>query len=297
VSKNPARALVELGFNEVEASAYCELLKDGPATAYRLATAIHRAPSNIYQTLESLCRKGAIVADTAEPRTFRAVTARELLKSLEQGFRRRTQGALESLRTMESDAPDDRLYNLRTVEQVFDRARRMLEEARDVVLFDLFPDPFRRLVNSLQASTTKGTTVAGISYGAPPRVKGIEVYAHPWEAIARAWPGQQATIVADAKATLVALLSRDGESVRHAMWTDSVYLSCLHHAGLACEIQASVKGREPQDPIVRLGLLTQSPPGLRVLTGESARANQRSKRRRSGDRQQSPRRLPKMAEP
>jgi len=275
--KNPTQALMELGFTEMEARAYCELLKEGSATAYRLATAIDRAPSNIYQTLESLSRKGAVVRDMAEPRTFRAVPAAELLGLLERGFRRRKQGALETLHAMGSGAPDDRLYNLRTVEQVFDRARQMMENAKEVLLFDLFPEPLRRLCQSLEEAASRGVIVAGISYGDFPKAKGVQHYAQPWDLVSRAWPGQQITIIADAKQLLVALLSENGENARHAMWTDSAYLSCLLHGGLACEMQASVKTRKRLDPIVKLGLLTQPPPGLRALARERLALAQESK--------------------
>jgi len=66
----------------MEAKAYCELLISGPLTSYRLASAIDRAPSNIYQTLDGLARKGAVLTDDADPKTFRAVPATELLASL-----------------------------------------------------------------------------------------------------------------------------------------------------------------------------------------------------------------------
>jgi hypothetical protein len=83
--------------------------------------------------------------------------------------------------------------------------------------------------------------------------------------VAKAWPGQQLTLVADAKESLLALLSRDGKSVRHAFWTDSVYLSCLLHSGLACEIQVASETFQAPELVRKLGLLTKAPPGLRIL--------------------------------
>jgi len=264
---NAIEALVALGFTEIEARAYCELLQRGPSTSYQLASAIQRAPSNIYSTLEGLRRKGAILGDESEPRSFRALPVTTLLASLESGFKRHKQAALESLRTVGSKFRDDRLYNLKGVEQVFERGRAMLGDAREIVLFDLFPEPFRSLQTLLKKRAAKGTTVAGICYGELPSVPGLRIYAHPWREIARAWPGQQLTLIVDAKESLLALLARDGKSVRHAFWTDSVYLSCLLHSGLACEIQIASETYEAPELIRKFGLLAKAPPGLRSLAG------------------------------
>ena len=274
MSTNARQDLVALGFTEIEARAYCELLKRGPATGYKLAGAIHRAPSNIYQTLESLRRKGAILADDTEPRTFRAVPATDLLRSIERSFRRRKQGALGNLRDIGSEARDDRFYSLRTVEQVYERASTMLAAAEEIVLFDLFPGPLSALQPALEQAARAGTTVGGISYGDVPKVDRVQIWNHPWQLVAGTWPGQQITLVVDAQQCLLALLSHNGEDVRHALWTDSFYLSCLHHGGLACEIQVAARKREPTDPIVKLGLLTKPPIGLRKLARGAARTSE-----------------------
>jgi len=261
--------LVGLGFTEVEAKAYCELLRTGPLTGYRLASAIDKAPSNIYQTLDSLSRKGAVLADNTEPKTFRAVPATELLSSLERGFKRRKQGALQSLRAIPHSAPLDRFYSLRTVEQTYERARMMLGKAKEIVLFDLFPQPLRVLNVALQKAASRGVVIGGIGYGPQLSQSFLQMWNHPWDLVANTWPGLQVTVVVDARECLIALLSKDGEEVKHSMWTDSVYLSCLQHSGLACEIQVAAKKREVSDPIVTMGLITTPPIGLRILAREA----------------------------
>jgi len=272
--------LMALGLTEVEARAYCELLRNGPATAYKLAGAIDRSPSNIYQILDSLCRKGAILGNDAEPRIFRAVPVAELLALLERGFQSHKEGAIASLSAIDSYAPDDRIYNLKTVEQVYERARSMIAAATEIVLFDLSAEPLRLLQMYLDQNAGRGIKVAGVAYGDVPKLRRVHAYAHPWQLVAKTWPGQQLTIVADARECLMALLAHGGETIRHAMWTDSVYFSCLQHSGLACEIQVAANKHGPNDPIVKLGLLTMPPPGLRTFTqqqGELPKAAKRSR--------------------
>ena len=184
---------------------------------------------------------------------------------------------MESLRALDSYVPDDRIYNLKTVEQVYERARSMIAAATEVVLFDLFPEPLRLLQMSLEQNALRGIKVAGIGCGDIPKLRKVHIYTHPWNLVAETWPGQQITIVADSRECLMAMVANDGESIRHAMWTDSVYFSCLQHSGLASEIEVAFKKRERGGPIAKLGLFTTPPPGLRTLT--------RQRRQHSADAQ------------
>ena len=57
--------------------------------------------------------------------------------------------AVQSLEGLHEPQPDDRLYQLSSVDQVFERATAMIDGAKEIVLFDLFPEPFRRLEGAL----------------------------------------------------------------------------------------------------------------------------------------------------
>src|SRR5579864_3276372 len=206
MTQNAIKTLLALGFTDGEARAYCELLRSGPASAYRLAGAIERAPSNLYQTLESLRRKGAVVADESEPRVFRAVGVVELVGALERTFVRHKREALANLRGLQAHESDDRFYQLKSLEHVLERARAMLRSAREIVLFDLFPKPFGLLRMPLEEAALRGVRVAGISYGDLPRIPRLQIVTHPWSLVSGIWPGQQVSLVTDARQSLVALL-------------------------------------------------------------------------------------------
>ena len=77
------------------------------------------------------------------------------------------------------------------------------------------------------------------------------------------WPGSQLTLIVDAREFLVALLSDDATQLHHGLWTDSLYLSCLQHSGLACEIRLSALALRNEDPLAKLSLLPSMPEGLR----------------------------------
>ena len=263
----PEQALTALGFTDMEAAVYCELVRGGPATGYRLGQAIGKAAANTYQALASLTQKGAVLVDDRDAKTYRATPPAELLAALERGFVDRRARAMSALETLKPAAPDDRLYQLSTPAQVFERVSAMIQRAQEIILFDLFPGPLERLGPLLAKAHARKVVVAGLAYGDTPALPFPIISASSAAVVAERWPGQQISVVADAREHLTALLAPDGQSVRHAVWSDSAYLACLKHSGLAAEIRVSRVAPSYQDPLNGVALLRAFPPGLRTLMG------------------------------
>ncbi len=259
--------LASLGFTDTEAALYCELLRGAASTGYRLAQAIGKAPANVYQALANLAQRGAVMVDDGETKTYRATPPAELLNSLQRSFdatRRKAQAALDSLYAR---AGDDRIYQLKAPAQVYERAESMIAGAREVLLFDLFQEPLAKLAPHLKKAHERGVTVAGLVYDKPPQLPFPVATMRSHSFVPDRWPGLQLSLVADASEHLLALLSPDGLAAPHAVWSDSAYLACLQHSGLAAEIRLSAINRDDSDPFGSLSLLRAYPPGLRGLIG------------------------------
>jgi len=269
------KALMALGFTEIEARLYCELLASAPATGYRLAQAVGKAPANVYQALSSLEQKGAIVVDEGAAKSFRAVEPDELLSSIAAGFSEHQQAAKAALKRLHVPAPADKIFQLRKASQVLTRARRMLAKAREIILFDLFPEPLQALRPDLARAAARGVKVAGIVYSPEATDEFLCLPAHGQPRMPENWPGSQLTLVTDAREFLVALLSDDLTEVRHGFWSDCVYLACLQHSGLSCEVRLSALSLQKQDPLAKLALLSSMPSGLRELLRSSTRTPNR----------------------
>lgn len=266
------KALEELGFTELEARVYCELLASAPATGYRLAQAVGKAPANVYQALSSLEQKRAIVVDDGATKSFRAVAPDELLADIGARFARQQHAAKAALARLQVPPPTDKIFQLRQASQVIARAQRMLAKAREIVLFDLFPEPLRTLTPDLTRAAARGVQVAGIIYSADAPEEFLCLPSQGQPRTPSNWPGSQLTLVIDAREFLVALLSSDLSEVRHGFWSDSVYLACLQHSGLGCEVRLSALCLKNRDPLAKLSLLPSEPAGLRELLRTSSRA-------------------------
>src|SRR5262249_31837414 len=151
-TEESVQALVALGFTGLEAEVYAYLLAEAPATGYRVAQSLGRPVANVYKAIEALESRGAIIVDQGETRQSRAVPADELLKRLEREFQSRQAIAKDALAGLKPAPEDERIYQLRTREQVFERCRSMLDRSKALIVADLFPDPLEVLRPGIEAA-------------------------------------------------------------------------------------------------------------------------------------------------
>ncbi len=238
--------LVDLGFTELEASVYLCLLQESPLTGYAVAKAIGKPTANTYRAMETLAHKGAVMFDDGERRLCRALGPSEVLGRLERDFAARKRRAQRAVSRLPRHRDDQRIYQLRTSSQVFDRARQMLGAARRIVMVDAFPAPLERLAEALVETAERGVLVCVHAYREA-HMPAVEVRTSEIQHYAlEAWPGAHLSVAADAEQHLYALLSHDLESVTQAVWSGSLYLSCMAHNHLAVEFEfAEYRQRHP----------------------------------------------------
>lgn len=228
--------LVELGLTALEAESYAFLLRESPATGYRVAQALGKPVANTYKALESLGRKGAILVDEAESRLCRAVPADEWLSQLERQFHQRKQRASEALAGLGALPHDDRLYQLHTPSQVVERARAMLQRCRHTAVLDVFPTLLDVLGDDLEQCASRGVEVVVKTYEGV-RLRGVRVVVRPrGHEITEAVPGEVISLNVDGAEHLLAVMSSETETVHQAIWTGSAIVSYLLFNGLINEV-------------------------------------------------------------
>jgi HTH-type transcriptional regulator, sugar sensing transcriptional regulator len=80
------KPLLALGFSDLEADVYVFLLENPASTGYRVAQGLGKLPPNVYQAIDPLVTKGAVITETGASRTCRAVPPEEMLASLRARF-------------------------------------------------------------------------------------------------------------------------------------------------------------------------------------------------------------------
>src|SRR5262249_47796086 len=148
----------------------------------------------------------------------------------------RRQEAASALATLRAAPEDDRVYQLQSVEQVFERCRRMLEGCEHVAILDVFPKPLEELRDAIEAATRRGVRIHIKAYE-PAEIRGVDVGVQPQgRTTLRRWPGQWLNIVTDGREHMLAFLTADARGLHQAMWSGSAYLSWVYHSAVGAEM-------------------------------------------------------------
>lgn len=262
-------ALMKLGFTETEARTYCELLRQPGATGYAVAKALQKSQANIYSALSALEAKGAVLFDKGAVKAYRAVPPDELFSRLRRDLGNAFELAEGALADLAGPEKTDRIYQLANSEQVYERAAIMCGRASDSISFALFPGPFQRLRLALAEATGRAVGVAGVTFDPADSVAGALCVPSIKLGRTARWPGDQLTLVVDAREAMVALFDSRSNKVIHAVYTDSVYLSCLLHAATVDAIILNQLNPEALRTSFNKKLFGKVPAGFLDLLGEA----------------------------
>lgn len=208
-----------LGLSDLEAEVYVFLLQHSPATGYKIAKGIGRSFPSTYKALSSLHTKGAILVDDGASRLSRAVPPREFLDQLENRFRQARRRATAAVEQLPEACHDTRIYQLASVDQVYERSRRMLAECEERALVELFPEPLAVLRDAIESAAGRGLDITVRVYQAE-TVTGVRMVQSPYGVEnLRIFKSDWLALLIDGRQFLLANLLKAGKGVFNAIWS------------------------------------------------------------------------------
>jgi predicted transcriptional regulator len=264
------KTLVVLGLTRLEAEVYTYLLRHSPATGYGVAKGLGRFKTNVYEALNTLESKGAILVDDGTSRLCRAVPPEEFMSQLERRFHVSRERALSLAEQVDSEEEDERIYRLSALDQVYERCFKMLDASEEVVLIEIDPGPLEMLREGVEKAAERGVRITARIYD-PDELKGVKLILSPYldYSARRAAHAQWLSLCVDGKQYLAALLEPSSKKVHQAFWSANPILSrqyfslmnsdflhyafrsCIESAGSLEELRAEYKKLEEQFPIDR----------------------------------------------
>lgn len=232
MSSAEVQVLIQLGFTELEASAYAFLLSESPASGYRVAQALGKPFAGVYKALEGLEAKGAVMlSDDDGTRLARAVPPEELIGQLEAGFQRECATARRLLKERTPAERDDRVYRLERADQLLERARRAINGARGLIIGTICPGPLASLSDCLSAAAARGVKV-GLKTFAAAEAPGVALFMdlRGLDAV-RGAPGEWMSLSIDGRECVEALFAHETGELRFGYWTENPLLAWFQYSG------------------------------------------------------------------
>jgi len=224
--KRRIELLQELGFTALEADAYLALLSEPGSTGYRIAQIIGKPVPNTYKTLDNLENRGTIVSDhSGKSRLYSAVPIEEFIDSMVRNLEISRKHLKRELSDLQVPPPEEGIYRLQNVQQVYSKAENMIASAETSLLIDIDPIPLKQLQPAIDAAVARGLEplVHVHSDSMDKEIDGCEVI----NSCKLDWPGEWLVVHADGREYLIAVITPDEHRVLQAVWSRNAFIAPL----------------------------------------------------------------------
>jgi len=220
------RLLENLGFSSPEANAYLALMGEPGSTGYRIAQITGKPVPNTYKTLDNLEKRGAIISDhSGKSRLFSAVPIEEFIDSMVRDLEISRSQLKKELADLQVPPPEEGIYRLQNVQQVYSKAENMIASAETSLLIDIDPIPLKQLQPSIDAAFARGLKplLHVHSDSMDKQIDGCEVV----NSCKLDWPGEWLVVHADGREYLIAVITPDEHRVLQAVWSRNAFIAPL----------------------------------------------------------------------
>jgi len=205
-------------------------------TGYKIAQKLGKPAANTYKALELLQKKGLVVSDvSSKVKRYSSLPISEYLDQRENELIDKRKKLVDALRSISTNPLEEGLYRLQNTESMYERAKQMILQAKDVVAVDICPTPLDKLQGTLEnAAKTKAPVLAKVYSAIIPKgcdVVRAEFIGSPLES----WPFEWLQLIIDGKEHLTALIGNQGSHLFQAIWCKNAFLSMVAYNGLLSE--------------------------------------------------------------
>ena len=215
--------LQPLGFSQYEARAYCALLQRSPANGHEVAKTAGIPTSKVYETLERLLQKGAVLVQRSDPTLWAPVPYRDLTATLRDRMETNLTAVEQGLAQLGHEQDTKLTWSLSGHGHVVDSMRRAIDRTRERLSAAIPSGDLEELTPALRAAAERGVAIDLVAGDGPtldlPEGERVHVRRRPDGGQGN---GRLAVVLGDGEETVLADL---GQARPEGMWT--------HHPAVA----------------------------------------------------------------
>lgn len=214
--------LHQLGFSEYEAKAYITLLKYNPVTGYELSKNSGVPRSMIYQTLQRLIDKGAVLSIMGQPIKYIPTDSQELLDRFRTNYNALVENLGEELSQVSNVVDYSYFWNLKGYAAIIEKTKNVIADTKDSLYISAYDEELSYLKTQLLDVHNRGCKTEILCRGEidlpipniylnPDRSKDEDKNLGRW-----------LTVISDLKVVLIAEGLQDQDCI--AVWTQNTSL-------------------------------------------------------------------------
>jgi len=205
--KSIAEELTELGFTEYESRIYVLLVVHEGLTVYETSKRSGIPRPNVYNAVERLVARGALVPIGHKPARYAAVGPQDFLSGIAEATSRRCAAITERLKKLEPESSDNFAYAV-FGEQVRRKLAEIIGGARKTLLLKATDELLEDNVQALEQADARGVATTIVIFGSPParleRLKSVRIYLHESNGVRLAIADRVFTVVRDGEEAFMA---------------------------------------------------------------------------------------------
>ncbi|MES2183405.1 MAG: helix-turn-helix domain-containing protein [Pseudomonadota bacterium] len=204
-----ARDLQEVGFTDYEARVYIALLHASPATAYEISKLNALPRPNVYSSLESLEKKGAVQRVSSDPVRVVPIDPKVLLERISRTMSDRCSSLKERLEQLKGVEETNYVWNLSSLSEAQHKIGEIIAGARRHVWIKAHHAALDVHVDALRAAADRGVSVLLIMFGEANEIDSFRslhkaiVYAHEGDGTVVGLARHLVTLTVDFEETLI----------------------------------------------------------------------------------------------
>jgi HTH-type transcriptional regulator, sugar sensing transcriptional regulator len=148
-----------LGFSQYEARAYCALLQRAPANGHEVAKTAGIPTSKVYETLERLLQKGAVLVQRSDPTLWAPVPYRDLTATLRERMESNLTAVEQGLAQLGHEQDTKLTWSLSGHGHVVDSMRRAIDRTRQRLAAAIPSGELDELTPALRAAAERGVAI------------------------------------------------------------------------------------------------------------------------------------------
>ena len=200
---NSFEFLEKLGFSSNEAKVYGTLIKHKVLNGYEIAKLSGVARSLVYEVINRLIAKGAVIRIDGEPNFYKPIEYQDLIRSIKEENEKNIACAERELQQLATENADvDYVMNIVGEEKYVAKAKELIDSAQAEISLSIWRESFEVLRSNIENAISRGVKVHIFTFESI-SVAGATVYSYNINDVSTLFPYRRTTIIIDGGECLV----------------------------------------------------------------------------------------------